>query len=87
LGHDISISEMALVQRCSVLRAELERRDVMFAMTAAIDDQQLAVYTTCCNTLNKLLTTLGIKRRPRDVTPNLTEYLSRRRANTDTGAS
>jgi hypothetical protein len=75
LGNDISTAEQALVRRCATLCCELERRELFFAQTAAIDDTALAVYQSGVNTLRRTLESLGLKRRTRDVTPSLSDIL------------
>jgi hypothetical protein len=42
---------------------------------------QLEVYSRTTNTLRRLLETLGIERRPKDVTPTLDQYLRGRKRN------
>jgi hypothetical protein len=75
---NISSAEQALVRRCATLITELERREMMFAQVSMIDDEALIVYQTATNSLRRTLETLGLKRRSRDVTPSLSQYLDNR---------
>jgi len=69
----LSEAKRALIRRASALTVELERIEGRFS-TAARDTDFLA-YTTGCNTLRRLLESIGLERVARDVTPTLPEYL------------
>ena len=75
-GEDnVSEAERALLRRAVTLIVELERREVMFAQAGAADDDALAIYQTTVNTLRRTLESLGLQRRPRDVSPTLGQIL------------
>src|SRR5262245_4753672 len=75
-GEDnVSEAERALVRRAVTLIIELERREMMFAQAGAADDEALAIYQTTVNTLRRTLESLGLQRRPRDVSPTLGQIL------------
>ena len=65
----ISAGQLALVRRAVTLIVELERREVIFAQAGQADDVALSVYQTSVNSLRRLLETLGLERRAKDVTP------------------
>jgi hypothetical protein len=68
-------AERSIIRRVGVLTAELEHLEVRFA-TAAVDDAEgLDLYQRTANSLRRLLEAVGLKRRPRDVTPSIAEYL------------
>jgi hypothetical protein len=76
-GEDaVSEAERALVRRATCLIVELERLEQEFALAGKATSSELDLYGRTANTLRRLLVTLGLERRARDVT--LGEYLSRR---------
>jgi hypothetical protein len=70
-----SAAERSIVRRAAVITAELEHLETRFAAAgcAAADDLQL--YFAGANNLRRMLESVGLKRRPRDVTPSVAEYL------------
>ena len=77
-GEDaVSHSENLLVRRAACLTVELERLEVVFAMAGQATPQDLDLYQRASNTLRRHLESIGIQRRPRDVTPgSVGEYLA-----------
>jgi hypothetical protein len=76
-SSNISEGERALAKRAAVLITELERREAAFAQAGGADDAALAIYQTTVNTLRRTLESLGLRRRPRDVTPpSVADYLA-----------
>ena len=77
LGGDgnITEAERAILRRAATLIVELEKIEVSFALG---NDAGYLIdrYQRCANTLSRLLETLGLQRRARDVTPTLSEYLA-----------
>jgi hypothetical protein len=71
----ISAPQAAIIRRIVTLSTELERRESMFARSACIDDQSLAIYNSCANSLSRMCQALGLKPVARDVTPSLAEVL------------
>ena len=71
----VSEAERSLSRRAAILTVELERMEAGFAATDATPDQ-LMLYQTMTNSLRRLLETLGLKRRARDVTLDLRAYLA-----------
>jgi hypothetical protein len=76
-GSDqVSAAEQSIIRRASLLTVELERLEMIFAQEGEAEPRQLETYQRCANTLRRLLLTVGLQRRARDVTPtNLQEYL------------
>ena len=74
----VSHSEKVLIARCGMLCLQMELQEQAFARNAggiALPDQ-LIVYSRCLNSLHRVLHTLGLKRRPRDInTPSVAAYL------------
>src|SRR6478672_6971612 len=58
------------------LTVELERLEAKFATAGQAEVGELALYNTTSNTLKRLLEAVGLRRRPRDVTPDLHHYIS-----------
>ena len=77
-GEDAcSESEKALVRRASCLIVELEHAENGFALAGSATADQLKVYQMTTNTLRRLLETLGLRRRPKDITPpTLADYIA-----------
>jgi hypothetical protein len=77
LGGTLNCSEAerALIRRASVLVVELEHLETRFAAAGSAEPDALQLYSTTANTLRRLLQTVGLQRRARDVTPTLQEYL------------
>jgi hypothetical protein len=78
LGGDDAISEAerSIVRRAAVLTTELERMEVRFATAGEATAAELGVYVTTANALRRLLETVGLERRSRDVTPLVDAYLA-----------
>jgi hypothetical protein len=64
-----SEAEKAIVRRASILCVELENLEVRFAKDGAAQPDALDLYQRTSNSLRRLLESLGLRRRPRDVTP------------------
>jgi hypothetical protein len=78
LGGDaaVSSSEMAIARRACVLMVELERREVQFAQAGEADDDRLEQYSRVAGNMRRLLESLGLGRRTKDVTPpSVEQYL------------
>jgi hypothetical protein len=73
----VSSAELAILRRAACLMVELERIEVLLAS----DDPRISrehtldVYQRGSNTLRRLLESVGLQRRQRDVTPTLDQYL------------
>ena len=70
---NISEAEKAIVRRASVLIVELERMETDFALAeGAPNIATLDAYQRAAGNLRRLLESLGLERRQRDVTPTPT---------------
>jgi hypothetical protein len=78
LGGEIETSEAerSIARRAATLAVELERMEAQFATAGAATSDELALYGTTANSLRRLLESTGLKRRPRDVTPTVAEFLA-----------
>ena len=78
-GADLcSQAERSLVRRVACLSVELELLESRFATDGQASPQSLDLYQRTSNSLRRLLEAVGLKRRPRDVTPDLRSYLAER---------
>jgi hypothetical protein len=70
LGGEYACSEgeKAIVRRAACLVVELERMEMLFAQKGASTPLQFEQYQRGANTLRRLLESIGLQRRPRDVT-------------------
>lgn len=73
----LSTAERSLVRRCAVLTVELERLEQGFAQ-APPSAEALDLYQRTAGNLRRLLESLGLQRRTRDVVPDLKDYLRAR---------
>ena len=75
-GEDnTSAAERSIIRRASVLTVELERLEAKFALADAASDSDLDLYQRTAGNLRRLLEAVGLQRRPRNLTPNLKDYL------------
>jgi hypothetical protein len=75
LGNDPTAGQKQLVQRAAVISAVCEDFETRFLLGEPFE---LPEYLVAANCLRRVLATLGLERKPRDVTPSLTEYLTAR---------
>jgi hypothetical protein len=79
-GEDnVSAAERSLIRRSATLTVELERLEAQFATSEQSDPAALDLYQKLSNTLRRLLASLGLQRRARNVTPDLNSYLRGKR--------
>jgi hypothetical protein len=79
---NLSAAERSLIRRASALTTELERIETAFATTPNIDFELVDLYGRAAGNLRRLLESVGLKRRARDVTPSLSDYLAARGSQT-----
>jgi len=72
---DASAAEKSLVRRASVLTTELEMLEARFAAAGMANQTDLDTYIRGSGCLRRLLESVGLQRRSKDVTPTLAEYL------------
>jgi hypothetical protein len=75
-GEDnTSAAERSLVRRAAVLTTELERLEVKFALAGEASADEIDLYARVSGNLRRLLEAVGLRRRPRDVTPSLADIM------------
>jgi hypothetical protein len=74
LAGDCSPAEQAILKRACTLMVECERMEERFALAGEAQPHELELFQRTSNTLRRLLETLGLSRRTRDVT-DLQTYL------------
>jgi hypothetical protein len=79
---DASIAENSIIRRACILTVELERFESKFANAGAANDYDLDLYQRTVGNLRRLLESVGLKRRQKDVT-TLDSYLATRHAKTE----
>src|SRR5690606_15935271 len=82
LGGPMAVSEAerSIIRRIATLTVELERMESVFAQDGKAAAADLDLYQRTSGNLRRLLEAVGIKRRPRDVTPRLSDYIEGRAA-------
>jgi hypothetical protein len=76
-GRDlISEAEFCLVRRAAILTLELELLEAKFEANDGAKAAELECYQRVSSSLRRLLETLGLKRRAKDITPTLGDILS-----------
>jgi hypothetical protein len=75
-GEDnTSAAERSLIRRAAVLTTELERLEARFASAGEASERDLDLYIRAAGNVRRLLETIGLQRRPRDVGPTLGDLL------------
>jgi hypothetical protein len=79
-ADNLSAAEQAIVRRAAVIMIALEKMEFQFALVDAegIEAAALDLYQRLSNSLRRLLREVGIKRRSKDITPDLATYLKSR---------
>lgn len=82
LGGDAAVSaaERSIVRRAATLTVELERMEGAFALAGEAAPDALDLYQRTAGNLRRLLESVGLERRARDVTPSLSQYLASKAA-------
>lgn len=71
----ISSAEASIIKRASMLELQMEMLETRFAKNDGIaSSDQLLLYQRTANSTRRLLESVGLKRRPRDVTPDPLSY-------------
>jgi hypothetical protein len=73
--ENLSAAQRQLIQRAAILGALIEHSEVRWSAGQSID---LASYLAAINTQRRVLVSLGLERRQRDVTPDLSDYINSR---------
>jgi hypothetical protein len=75
-GEDnTSAAERSIIRRAAVLTTELERLEVKFALAGEASADEIDLYARVSGNLRRPLEAVGLRRRPRNLTPNLKDYL------------
>lgn len=75
-GEDaISEAERSLVRRAATMTVELERMEAVFAVRGEADPKDLELYQRTAGNLRRILESLGLQRRARDVTPSIEDFI------------
>jgi hypothetical protein len=75
---EVSEAERAIVRRASTMLVALEALEGEFATKGDATAVQLEAYGRAANAVRQLLETTGIKRRPKDITPDLQSHIAER---------
>jgi hypothetical protein len=62
-----SAAERSLVRRCAVITTELEQLEAKFAAAGQASAQDLDLYQRTAGNLRRLLESIGLQRRPREI--------------------
>jgi hypothetical protein len=75
---NVSFAEQTLLRRASMLICQLEWQESQFAkdQDGVANPEQLTTYLRALNSLRRVLETLGLQRRPRNITPTVDSYLA-----------
>ena len=68
----------SIARRAAVLGAELELLEAQFATAGQATADQLDLYTRTASALRRLLESIGLERRAKNITPSLSDYLDGR---------
>jgi hypothetical protein len=72
-----SAAERHIARRATTMIVELERLERKFALAGEASADDLDVYARIASSMRRLLESIGLRRRPRDVTPDPLEYAAR----------
>jgi hypothetical protein len=75
-SDNVSEAERSIIRRIATLTVELERLELDFATADEQLPAKLDQYQRCANTLRRLLESIGIERRLKNITPTLADYLT-----------
>ena len=79
-----SAAERSIVRRAAVITTELEQLEAQFALAGIANPEDFDLYLRGSNNLRRLLEAIGLRRRPRDITPDPLQYACE--LDTDEGA-
>jgi hypothetical protein len=71
-----SAAEHSIIRRAAVMTVELERLESQFAVAGEADADALDQYSRVASNMRRLLESVGIKRRPREIQQTLSQYLA-----------
>jgi hypothetical protein len=68
-ADNTSAAERSIIRRAAVLTVELERMEKAFALAGEASAEQLDIYARVAANMRRLLESVGLKRRARDINP------------------
>jgi hypothetical protein len=71
-----SAAERSIIRRAAVLTVELERLEAKFAAAGQADIEDLDCYARIASNLRRLLESVGLRRRAKDIGPTLGDALT-----------
>lgn len=74
----ISQAEYSIVRRAATLTVELEKLEARFADAEHANPKDLDLYQRTAGNLRRLLESVGLKRRAKDITPSLQRFVASR---------
>lgn len=77
MGGDPSEAQQQIARRAASLAIWCEQQDTLATTGTPLD---VGPYTTASNTLRRLLESLGLERKLRNITPSIAEYAQRKAA-------
>ena len=77
-ADNISEAERSLLRRASILTVELEGLEYRFASSDGSEAELLDLYARVASSLRRILESVGLQRRARDVTPSLASYIKQK---------
>ena len=82
LGGEANISEAerSIVRRAATLTVELERMEAVFATAGEAKATDLDLYQRTAGNLRRLLESIGLEKRQRNITPTIAQYAASRAA-------
>jgi hypothetical protein len=72
---DATAAEAAIIRRAAVLIVELERLERQFALAGEADPFTLDLYGRVAGNMRRLLESVGLERRAKDIGPSLSDIL------------
>jgi len=72
---NVSSAERSLARRAAVLTTQLEQIEAQFSAADQADSKLLDIYVRGVGGLRRLLQTIGLERRARDLGPTLSDFL------------
>jgi len=75
--ESVSAAERSIVRRAATLTVELERMEGAFALAGEAAPDALDLYQRTAGNLRRLLESVGLQRRQRDITQDVHEYVAR----------
>jgi hypothetical protein len=70
-----SAAERSIIRRAAVLTVELERLEAIFAVAGEASAEALDTYARIAANLRRLLESIGLQRRPKEVGPTLGDLI------------